>query len=225
MEVSRNRILLLISIVVGLFAFLFIFYELILLTIGPTGIETLNSWWSIFRQALINNGFLLYLSIASLPALVLPVAPLLTLAGLWGEEHGPWVACLYCVLALSINLSWTYWVARGPARSVLIKLLNKSRFRLPESPPKNLLQWALILRLTPGVPFIFSNYGLGILKMPFSQYMLISIPIIGCTACGYVLAFTGIFGGNWSYVWGGLSLIIIMVVIGRLTLSKSKNAD
>ena len=225
MEINRKQFFVLVSCVIGLFAILYVFYEFLAFVIGPTGKESFNEWWVWFRRTLVNNGLLLYLSIAILPALVLPVAPLLSLAGLWGEEHGAWLACSYCLLALSINLAWTYWVARGPARAILVGLFNKSRFRLPDTPPKNLFQWAIVLRLTPGVPFIFSNYGLGILKMPFVQYLVVSVPIIGCTACGYVLAFTGIFGGNWSFMWGGISLIVIMILLGKLSLKKNNNAN
>ena len=77
----------------------------------------------------------------------------LGLAGLWGGIHGPWVSCIYCCLALLGNLCWTYWLARGP-HATFDKTLARSRFQLPEHPPNNMLEWALILRLTPGVPFI-----------------------------------------------------------------------
>ena len=112
-----------------------------------------------------------------------------------------------------------------PARALLIRLLHKTKFNLPSSPPSNLFQWALILRLTPGVPFIFSNYGLGVLQMPFISYLLISVPIIGITACGYVLTFAGIFTGNWSYIWFGICLIAIMIIAGRIAVKGRQHAD
>ena len=76
-----------------------------------------------------------------------------------GQENGYWLSCFYCTLALFANLCWTYWPARG-ARITLVKLLSRSRFHLPESPPDNMVEWALILRLTPGVPY-FHSYALG----------------------------------------------------------------
>ncbi len=183
----------------------------------------MESLWHEVRSTLTENGPLLFLAIAILPGFILPVAPLLGFAGLWGGENGPWLSCLYCSMALFANLSWTYWLARGPARDLLQKLLARTRFRLPNSPPENLLEWALILRLTPGVPFIFTNYGLGLLGMKFSPYLLISLPVLVFTACGYVLAFAGIFGGEWKYLWTGACIIAVTIILGRFAI-KRKNA-
>ena len=221
MEINRKALIGLAVIIFSLFAVLFLAYEII----GSGGQEFLFEIWTSLKVTLLNNGLWLFASIAVLPGFILPVAPLLTLAGLWAEEHGPWTACFYSCSALSLNLSWTYWLARGPGRKVILNLLKQTRHQLPAKVPVNLLQWAIVLRLTPGMPFVFSNYGLGILRMPFHSYLLVSIPIICITGCGYILAFAGIFGGNWTYSWAGLSLIIIMVIIGRILLKGKRNAN
>jgi len=212
--------------VILIFTLLFLGYFLLL----EIGGEEFKVWfkhaWEIIKTTLIDHGPLLFLSIAVLPGLVLPVAPLLGLAGLWGGEHGPWLSCVYCTTALFINLSWTYWIARGPARKILERILSRSRFKLPDSSPVNMLEWALILRLTPGVPFIFTNYGLGLLRMPFLLYLLVSLPVLGFTACGYVLAFAGIFGGEWKYIWTGACIIAISLLLGRFAMKrKGANAN
>ena len=208
-----------------IFVLLFGLYHIFLHYAGPQGKEILVNYWNLIRTELVTNGLWLFLCICILPGFVLPVAPLLTLAGLWGEEHGAWIACFWCSLSLSVNMSWTYWIARGPARAIISKVLTRSRFQLPNSPPKDLLEWSIILRLTPGVPFIFSNYALGMFKMPFKQYLLISIPVLTVTACGYVLAFAGFFGGEWKYIVSGLSLLIVSVVVGRIILRKKNHAN
>lgn len=223
--INRKSILLLLGSIICLCGFLFLSYKAIFAIGGNQLEDQFLQTWFLAKDFLIGNGFFLFLSIAILPGLILPVAPLLTLAGIWAESHGVFLACLYCLLALLLNLSWTYWIARGPARSLIQKLLAKTKFDLPKSSPENIFQWALILRLTPGVPFIFANYGLGILKMPFFPYLSISFIIIGITACGYVLTFAGIFGGNWSYMWMGVCLITIMILLGKMALRKKKDAN
>lgn len=221
-----KRLLLLITSVLLVFALLFFIYFLFIKIGGDEAKLWLNNFWFSIRHILTNNGLLLFISIAILPGLVLPVAPLLGLAGLWGGENGPWLSCLYCTIALFINLCWTYWLARGPARGVLQRLLRHTRFRLPESPPDNMLEWALILRLTPGVPFIFTNYGLGLVGMRFSPYLYISLPVLAFTACGYVLAFAGIFGGEWKYLWTGACIIAVTILLGRFVIKhRGKGAD
>ena len=107
-------------------------------------------------------------------------------------------------------------------------LLSRSKHKLREKDPENLTQWALILRLAPGVPFIFTNYILGILKMPFRSYLLISLPILSLTSCGYVLIFAGVFGGEkveesaerWAYALGGVGLVVAMTLLGRIISRK-----
>jgi len=221
-EITGKKFLYLVLFVLSLFGIIYIFYETFLAFTGEEGKQMLTEWWEIFKAFVLKNGFWLFCAIAILPGFILPVAPLLTLAGIWGDEHGPWLSCLYCACALTFNLVWTYWFARKAGRSLIEKILSKTKYQLPEKPAENLLQWALILRLTPGVPFIFTNYGLALLAMPFLPYLIVSIPVLAFTGCGYVLAFAGIFGGNWAYLWGGTSMIVVMLLLGRLFLKRKK---
>ena len=205
-----------------IFSVLGIIYFGFIAIAGEEGKLLIQNNWVLFKEFLIKNGFWLFLSLAILPGFILPCAPLLFLAGVWGTTHGPWLACLYSVLALSINLVWTYWFAYGVGRTLVNKLLKYFKYSIPEVPSGNLLQWAIILRLTPGIPLIFTNYGLGLLKIPFYKYLIVSIPIIAITDCGFVLASAGIVGGSWKYIWGGFSIIIIMILLGR-SITKTKN--
>ena len=211
-----------ICFVLTIFAFLRLLYWGVIWIGGEDTKLVIAETWGHFKTFLLNNGFWLFLSIAILPGFILPCAPLLFLAGLWGTKFGPWTACLYSVLALTLNLIWTYWFARGPGRVVINKVLHYFNYQIPEVPANNLYHWSIILRLTPGIPFIFTNYGLGLLKIPFSKYLVVSIPIIAITDCGFVLASAGIFGGSWKYIWGGISILIVMILIGR-TLTKTKD--
>ena len=222
MQITGKKFLYLVLFVLSLFGIIYIFYETFLAFTGEEGKQMFTDWWKIFKAFVLENGFWLFCAIAILPGFILPVAPLLTLTGIWGDEHGPWLSCLYCACALTFNLVWTYWFARKAGRSLIEKILSKTKHQLPEKPSENLLQWALILRLTPGVPFIFTNYGLALLAMPFLPYLIVSIPVLAFTGCGYVLAFAGIFGGNWAYLWGGTSMIVVMLLLGRLFLKRKK---
>lgn len=225
MKSSQNKFFWVLSFVIIIFSLLGLLYGSIILIGGDEYIEIIENYWQLFRNFLLLNGFWLFVSIAILPGFILPCAPLLLLAGIWGTEFGVAQACLYSVLALTINLIWTYWFAYGPGRKIVNRLLKIFKYEIPELPSQNLNQWAVILRLTPGIPFIFTNYGLGLLKMPFVKYMLISTPIISITDCGFVLASAGIFGGSWKYIWGGISILIIMILVGRILSKRKKHAN
>lgn len=225
MKSSQNKFFWVLSFVIIIFSLLGLLYGSIILIGGDEYIEIIENYWQLFRNFLLLNGFWLFVSIAILPGFILPCAPLLLLAGIWGTEFGVAQACLYSVLALTINLIWTYWFAYGPGRKIVNRLLKIFKYEIPELPSQNLNQWAVILRLTPGIPFIFTNYGLGLLKMPFVKYMLISTPIISITDCGFVLASAGIFGGSWKYIWGGISILIIMILVGRILSKRKQHAN
>ena len=225
MKSSQNKFFWVLSFIIIIFSLLGLLYGSIILIGGDEYIEIIENYWQLFRNFLLLNGFWLFVSIAILPGFILPCAPLLLLAGIWGTEFGVAQACLYSVLALTINLIWTYWFAYGPGRKIVNRLLKVFKYEIPELPSQNLNQWAIILRLTPGIPFIFTNYGLGLLKMPFVKYMLISTPIISITDCGFVLASAGIFGGSWKYIWGGISILIIMILVGRILSKRKQHAN
>lgn len=225
MKSSQNKFFWVLSFIIIIFSLLGLLYGSIILIGGDEYIEIIENYWQLFRNFLLLNGFWLFVSIAILPGFILPCAPLLLLAGIWGTEFGVAQACLYSVLALTINLIWTYWFAYGPGRKIVNRLLKIFKYEIPELPSQNLNQWAVILRLTPGIPFIFTNYGLGLLKMPFVKYILISTPIISITDCGFVLASAGIFGGSWKYIWGGISILIIMILVGRILSKRKKHAN
>ncbi len=225
MKSSQNKFFWVLSFIIIIFSLLGLLYGSIILIGGDEYIEIIENYWQLFRNFLLLNGFWLFVSIAILPGFILPCAPLLLLAGIWGTEFGVAQACLYSVLALTVNLIWTYWFAYGPGRKIVNRLLKIFKYEIPELPSQNLNQWAIILRLTPGIPFIFTNYGLGLLKMPFVKYILISTPIISITDCGFVLASAGIFGGSWKYIWGGISILIIMILVGRILSKRKKHAN
>ena len=224
MNIIKNKFVALIILIFLLVIILGIIYAGIYWIGGNEVILYLETLWDIFKIFLLNNGFWLFLSLAIIPGFILPCAPLLILAGIWGTEFGIAYACLYSSIALIINLIWTYWFAHGPGNKLINKLLKRFGHKIPELPSKNLIQWATILRLTPGVPFIFSNYILGLLKMPFIKYLLVSVPIVTISDCGFILASAGIFGSDWKYIWSGLSILIIIAVVGKLLTTK-KNAN
>ena len=225
MNIFRNKFFFLFSLIFLLFSILGILYASIYWIGGEETIDELHELWESFKTFLLNNGFWLFFSLAILPGFILPCAPLLVLAGIWGAESGIGLACIYSVTALVINLIWTYWFAYGPGCSLTNKIINKFGHQIPQLPSNNLLQWATILRLTPGVPFIFSNYILGLLKMPFIKYLIVSVPIIAITDCGFILASAGIFGGGWKYIWSGISILVVIIITGRLIAGKKKHAN
>ena len=192
-------------------------------------IPDIKKGWVFFSEFLTQNGPLLFLSIAILPTFILPVSPLLALVGVWACGHDEILACVMATLSLGINCSLTYWIGTVFGVKSINQILHFFRIKsidLPKHENLNFDLWCLILRLTPGIPFVFSNLILGSLKMPFSRYLLISIPILAVTCFGYVLAANGLIKGNINNVLGGISLILVFFLIGKFLLKgRKKNAN
>jgi hypothetical protein len=139
----KKNLLIVAGLVLCAFAILGLAYWLTVSIGGPEAEQWLFGHWKSFETFLLANGFWLFAAIAVLPALILPVAPLLTLAGIWGGEKGAWLACTYASLAVIVNLSWTYWLAAGPGRGLIERLLSRTKYEIPVPDKENEFVWAL----------------------------------------------------------------------------------
>lgn len=182
-----------------------------------TGVDlaSLKGIWISTEAYLKRNPWALFLALVILPGLPVPTSVLLLTAGVVWREH-PIMACLLCLLALALNLSWTYWLAAGPARRVVEKILAATAIQIPDLPRGDHLKLILVMRLTPGIPLFFQNYLLGFLRAPFWLYLPISILCTGIIGCGVVLSGAGLADGKLKWAITGVSLIVLGGVLTHL---------
>ena len=184
----------------------------------------LKSAWVATEGLLRRHPWWLFLGLVVLPGFPVPTSALLLLAGsVWGGQ--PLKACAISLLAMALNMSWTYWAAAVPGRGVVERWLATGAFRVPEVPKGNQLRLLLVLRLTPGIPFFFQNYLLGFLRPPFGLYLPVSLACNSMFAVGFVLSGAGIGGGNLKPLMTGLGLIVVAVIAVQMTLKKLGNRD
>jgi uncharacterized membrane protein YdjX (TVP38/TMEM64 family) len=164
---------------------------------------------------LVRNPAALFVALVFLPGLPIPMSALLFTAGVvW--RHEPLMAVSLSMLAISINLTWTYWVAAGPARRVVEKVLASSSVKIPDLPRGDHFRLILVLKLTPGIPFFFQNYLLGFLRAPFMLYLPLSILCNGIIGTGIILSGVGVGDGNLKWAIWGISIIALGVVFTQL---------
>ena len=178
-------------------------------------LATLKEAWRRCDVYLIDHPATLFWAIVFLPGLPIPTSALLFTAGVVWRQH-PVMACLLSLLAMALNLTWTYWLAAGPARRTVEKLLAATSFRVPELPRGDHLKLILILKLTPGIPFFVQNYLCGFLRAPFFLYLPISILCNGIIGTGVVLSGVGLAGGKLMPALTGVSLIVAGAVFTHL---------
>lgn len=187
-------------------------------------LAALKKMWVTANAYLVKHPLVLFVALVFLPGLPIPTSALLFTAGVvWRQQ--PVMACSLCVLAMALNLTWTYWLAAGPARKLVEKMLAASSFRIPDLPQGNHLKLILVMKLTPGIPFFVQNYVLGFLRAPFHLYLPISILCNGIIGTGVVLSGVGLADGKLMPAITGVSLIALGVVLTQLIrgwLSKRK---
>lgn len=168
--------------------------------------------WKQTEGFLVLRPWLLFAGLVVLPALPIPTSALLLLAGtVWRDR--PVAACAICLLALTLNISWTYWLAAHPGRGLVVKLLAAMRMRVPELPGRNDLRIILLIRLTPGFPFFMQNYLLGFFRVPFRLYLPVSVACNGMISVGVVLSAAGVADGSIVPMLTGVALIVVGAVV------------
>lgn len=164
------------------------------------------------------------MALVLLPGLPIPTSALLFAAGIAWRDR-PLVACGLCLLAMALNLAWTYWLAASPARTFIHRILSRFKYEIPELLPQNQLKLVLLLKLTPGIPFFVQNYLCGILRVSFVLYMSVSLLCNGAIGMGIVLSGVGIGDGKLTPLLTGLSMVSAGAILThwvRSSLEKRK---
>jgi uncharacterized membrane protein YdjX (TVP38/TMEM64 family) len=161
---------------------------------------------------------ILFSALVFLPAFGCPASVLLILAGAtWGSN---WQSCTWALLALSLNMTWTYFASAGPARKLVIGMLGDRWTRWENMEQADLVRLTVLMRVTPGVPLFFQNYALGLLAVPYLPYILVSVPISGIFAVGFVLTGGAIFKGQLGLAITGIAVLVAAVLLVRMLRSR-----
>ena len=211
------------------FTVLLIVTALVLLLLWRSGIlpdkETLLAWVEATRNYLERYPLALIAALALLPGLGAPVSPLLILFGVViGPLYGLPAACIIGVAAQSACTAWTYFLASGPLRGFLQKTLLRSR-TLPELTPENAAKIGFMVRIAPGFPYALQNVVLGVLKMRFSTYLFVSIPVQSIYTVGFISTGGAFFEGNTGQALTAFLLLLAAILALRILRKRNKNHD
>ncbi len=167
-----------------------------------------------------NHPISLFVALVILPGLGFPVSALLILAGgIWGST---WQSCAWGIFAMFLNMSWTYWIAAGPARVIVTKLLGKRWDTWKQIDHSNLISLTILLRVAPGIPLCAQNYILGLFAVPYSRYILISSPINSIYVIGFILTGGAIFKGSLGLALIGILILAVAAVIVHFIRNRFK---
>jgi len=176
------------------------------------------------RSFLEANPWALIAVLATLPGLGLPSSPLLILFGVvLTPRYGMPATLALAIAAQSLCTIWTYALAAGPLRDLLTRYVMRHR-ELPDMSVGNAVRLGLIVRLTPGIPYVVQNIALGIMGMRFRTYLLVSIPTTSMWTAGFVITGGAIFKGHLGWAISGIVILIVVGLAARMWSRKnSKN--
>lgn len=188
----------------------------------------LDYWRGLFDQTLSYleaHPWTLLAAIAILPGIGFPISPLLVLLGIvLAPQYGMPITCALGILAQVFCSIWTYLLAAGPLRGLLLRIVSRRR-ELPKLNDDNALRLGLILRITPGIPFPLQNIVLGIIGMRFKPYLIVSIPTSGLWAMGFIITGGALFEGRAGLAITGLLLLIVLVIATKMIRKKTMPDD
>lgn len=153
-----------------------------------------------------------FLAMALLPALGAPqTAFTLTVGSLFGAQLGMGVVVAACLVATTANMALTYWLASRLLHPVLEKLFVRLGYKLPTVESGNAADLIVLLRVTPGVPFPAQNYLLGLARVPFGQYLLLSCLIQLPLNAAFILFGDALLQGRGRIALGALLLVLALM--------------
>ena len=163
------------------------------------------------------NSLFLLLAIAILPGFGVPVSPLLVLCGALTTKTGSLPAAWFLTAAaMWTNAGWTYLFAAGPGRKIAQGFLDKFMKKGMQVPQVEGFQLAMILRVTPGVPFPVQNYLLGVVGVRAKIYWAVTIPVLSLWAFGFVVFGEGLLQGDGKLVVTGAGFLVAISVVARM---------
>lgn len=150
-------------------------------------------------------------AMAVLPAVAVPLSPFsLTAGSVFAAELGMPLVIALALLAITINMVGTYFLASRALRPLLEKLFTRLGYKLPQVEEGDAADLIVILRVTPGVPFPVQNYLLGLARAPFGQYLLISCAVQWSFNTAFILFGAALLHGKGKLAMIGLGVLLAL---------------
>ena len=146
-------------------------------------------------------------AMALLPALGAPVMTFLLTAGpIFGDRLGMGLVLVLSLGAITVNFILAYLLAKYVIHALVERLTLRFGYSLPKVEKSDTTDLAIIVRVTPGIPFFVQNYLLGLAGVPFLNYILVSCPICWSYATAFVLFGDALLHGKGkiAIIAGGL---------------------
>ncbi|MEZ5414210.1 MAG: VTT domain-containing protein [Opitutaceae bacterium] len=150
---------------------------------------------------------------ALLPAVGCPLSVFTLTAGpVFAPTLGMPVVLLLVWLSLAVNLAISYWLSRYALRPWLERLVTWMGYKLPEVKASDHRGMVILVRVTPGPPYVLQSFLLGLAGIPFATYFYISWIISSLYACAFVLFGDALIQGKGKMALVAVGLFAALTV-------------
>lgn len=163
-----------------------------------------------------------FAAMAVLPAVGFPMLAFTLAAGpVFVPTLGAGWVIAWSLAAVMVNLLLTYWLADRALRPMVGRLLTCFDIRLPDLPAGGAWQLALIVRLTPGPPFWLQSYVLGLMRVPFVPYLVVSTGVMAGCIVALVCGGAAIAQGSGRLAFTSLGVVVVTVAALQLVRQRT----
>jgi uncharacterized membrane protein YdjX (TVP38/TMEM64 family) len=164
-----------------------------------------------------------FLLMLFLPAAGVPITVFTLSAGsVFSPTLGLPLVLLLSFICIGLNLVFTYALARWVFRPWVERLCGWLGFRLPDVPLADQRSLVVMLRLTPGPPYVFQNYLAGVARIHFSVYLTTSWVLAVLDASIYIIFGSALVHGSGRMVLTAVGLFVVLSLAGRLIYKRVK---
>ncbi len=150
-----------------------------------------------------------FTAMALLPAVGAPVSFFtLTAGSAFSAQLGMPTVIVLAFTALLVNMALSYFLATRALRPLLEALLARLGYKMPQVESGDATDLIVLIRVTPGLPFPVQNYLLGLARVPFQKYLVISGLISGSLTSAFIL-----FGDALLHGKGKVALISLLLLL------------
>ncbi len=154
-----------------------------------------------------------FTAMAILPAAAVPLSVFTLTAGtVFAPTLGMPVVLLLVALSLAVNQTLTYVLARWVLRPWLLKLCRWLGYNVPVVSPEDQVKLVVLVRVTPGPPYVLQSYLLGLAAIPFRVYFGISWGIAVFYSFAFVMFGNALMQGHARVALAAVGLFVALTV-------------
>jgi uncharacterized membrane protein YdjX (TVP38/TMEM64 family) len=164
-------------------------------------------------------------AMAVLPAVGFPLSTFtLVAAPVFAPTMGLGLVVVCAIAAIAVNVALSYWLASSAMRPVAESVVRRFGYRLPAVETKAAWIAILVLRIVPLTPFSLQGVLLGLARVPFGPYMLVSIVVPSVYAVAVITLGDALMRGDPWAIAGAVALFLVIGIVLHI-LRKRLHAD